>query len=366
MDDHEPPAVTRSAPIVGELRRPFGREILSPAHSIRVRVIGGVVRPAEMRVIAAILIAQFPSTANSLPLRAEQLETLATGEHQAVVNDVRLWYRVAGPPGGTPVVFLHGGPGQGSQSFAQIAGPAFERSHRMVYLDQRGSGRSERLWNFAYSIDLLVEDLEGLRRAWGVEKIALIGHSVGTILAMEYAAKYPEHVDRMVLAAAGPDLLDAFNRMCDRVAASDSATFKRARAALEPGSRRRCNMWGKGVFGPGGMQRFVNGNMFPTPETEKLINESDQARGMRNTGELANTLIKQGLLEYRFARPERLTMPVLVIAGRRDFQAAIEPQRALVAHLSNGRVSEWNCAGHFMWAENPERFAREANAFLVR
>lgn len=316
------------------------------------------------RFFAALLLAQLPVALSSTSTRAKQPGGLATGEHQAVVNGVRLWYRVAGLSGGVPVVFLHGGPGQGSQSFASIAGPALERSSRMVYLDQRGSGRSERPWNDAYSIALLVEDLEALRRAWGTQKIALVGHSVGSIIAMEYGGKYPERVERMVLAAAGPDLTEAFNRMCDRVAKADPAAFARAKAALEPGSRRRCNMWGKGVFGPGGMQRFVNDNMFPMPATEKLINEADRANGLRNTGELSSALITQGILDYRFMHAERLTMPVLVIASRRDLQAAIEPQRELVKRLPNGRLSEWKDAGHFMFAEDPKRFAREVSAFL--
>ena len=101
------------------------------------------------------------------PVAARERAPLAPGVHQRVVNDVRLWYRVAGRGDGIPVVFLHGGPGQGSQSFAALAGPAMERSHRMVYLDQRGCGRSERPWDGAYSLDALLEDLEALTQEDG-------------------------------------------------------------------------------------------------------------------------------------------------------------------------------------------------------
>lgn len=326
-----------------------------PAASRRRLAARGLLVPLWLVVMALFLAAAAVGDERGL---------LAPGSHQLVVNDVRLFYRVAGRRGGTPVVFLHGGPGQGSQSFATLAGPPLERDLRMVYLDQRGSGRSERPWNRAYSLDLLVEDLEALRRAWGVPRITLIGHSVGSIIAMEYAARYPDRVTRMVLAAAGPDLPDAFNRMCERVARSDPVAYQRAVAAREPGSDRHCNMWGQGVFEPGGMQRFVNSNMFPRPATERLINEADRANGLRNTGELSTALIAQGILEYRFTRPERLTMPVLVIAGRRDFQAAIEPQRDFVARLRNGRMIEWDEGGHFMFAEDPGRFAREVTEFL--
>ncbi len=72
----------------------------------------------------------------------------------------------------------------------------------MVYYDQRGSGRSERPWSGGYSLERLVEDVEALRRELGAPSVALIGHSFGGTLALEYAAKYPERGSRMVLVGA--------------------------------------------------------------------------------------------------------------------------------------------------------------------
>ena len=105
----------------------------------------------------------------SAPVFASSSDPLSTGVHNEVINGVRLWYRVAGPAKSTPVVFLHGGPGQGSQTFARFAGSALERTNRMVYLDQRGSGRSEKHWKKEYSLALMVDDLEQLRRKWGAD-----------------------------------------------------------------------------------------------------------------------------------------------------------------------------------------------------
>src|SRR2546422_918315 len=117
---------------------------------------------------------------------------LRDGPHQVVVNNVRLWYRVAGrvAAGVPPVVFLHGGPGQGSYHFAALVGPYMEHSLRMVYFDQRGSGNSERPWTGEYSMATLVEDIEGLRRELGVPQIALIGHSFGGALALERSEEH--------------------------------------------------------------------------------------------------------------------------------------------------------------------------------
>lgn len=284
---------------------------------------------------------------------------LAAGEHQAVVNDVRLWYRVAGPAEGVPVVFLHGGPGQGSQTFARFAGPALERDLRMVYLDQRGSGRSERPWNDAYALDLLVDDLEQLRRAWSVEKIVLVGHSFGTILALEYAAAYPEHVEGMVLTAAAPDLPAALDLQCIRLERLDPAVYARAVAERPADLPARCNAFAAG-------KAFIDGAMFPDPAVRALVEQTDAEGGLTNTGELGQALFGQGLMTYRFDRPERLTMPVLVIAGGADFQTVIEPQRDLVARLPNGRILEYPGRGHFMFVEDPERFAADVTAFLAR
>lgn len=316
-------------------------------------------RTAAPLLLMLALLVGTPRSAGA----AEGASALAPGPHEVVVNGVRLWYRIAGRASGIPVLYLHGGPGEGSRSFSKYAGPPLERSLRMIYLDQRGSGHSERPWRKDYSMDLLVSDVEELRRLWGVPRIALIGHSVGTIIAMEYAARYPEHVSRLVLAAAGPDLPATFNVQCDRLARLNPDVYERAKAAAEPGSGRKCNVYGD-AFPAGGLQAFVNGNMFPDRRTETLVNQADAEDGLRNTGELSNALIAQGLLEYRFRQPKRLTMPVLIVAGGKDYQANLEPQRMLAAQLPHARLVAYPDSGHFMFVDQPERFARDLTSFL--
>src|SRR5438309_471945 len=95
--------------------------------------------PAHQRLWLASLVLSLGATiARTQPVPP----ALQTGEHEVVLNGVRLWYRIAGTPTSNtqPVLFLHGGPGYNSYSFAQIEGPLVEKSLRMIYLDQRGSG----------------------------------------------------------------------------------------------------------------------------------------------------------------------------------------------------------------------------------
>ncbi|HEX8513373.1 MAG TPA: alpha/beta hydrolase [Allosphingosinicella sp.] len=303
----------------------------------------------------ALALLALPVAAAAAPAK-RAAPPLAPGAHDQVVNGVRLWYRVAGRKQGIPVVFLHGGPGQGSQTFAKFAGPHLERSRRMIYLDQRGSGRSEKHWAKRYSIPLMVDDLEQLRRLWGVDRIALVGHSFGTLLALEYAARYPERVSHLVLSGAVVDFPAMLDLACARLEKVDPERYAKAVAELPKGSPRRCHIFAAG-------RDFINGNMYPDPAIMKLVDETDKTDGMYNTGEIFGALGK-GLLDYRFERHGRLTMPLLAIQGASDFQAAVEPVRSFVAKVPGARLLEYEGRGHFMFVEDPERFARDVDAFL--
>jgi proline iminopeptidase len=303
-------------------------------------------------VAAAVLFASPAGAGDQDPPR------LTPGETQVVVNNTRLWYRAAGQASGTPVVFLHGGPGQGSQTFAQFAGPWLEPHLRMVYLDQRGSGRSERPWDESYSLKLLIDDLEQLRLSWGVDRISLIGHSFGTIIALEYAAAYPERTEKVALLAAAPDLPWAMDVQCQRLEKLDPQTYARAAQARPAGSAARCDPFTAG-------RAFIDEAMFPDPTVGELVAAADAAGGLRNTGELGRVLFgQQGLGDYRFDRPERLNMPVLVLAGLSDFQTVVEPQRDLASRLPDAEIREYPGRGHFMFVEDPEQVANDLIAFL--
>jgi len=285
------------------------------------------------------------------------------GEHRYDVGGVRLWYRVAGQRTGTPVVVLHGGPGEGSQTFARFAGPALETRLRMVYLDQRGSGRSDRPKDAKYySIPLLVDDIEALRRQLGAPRIDLIGHSFGTILALEYGARYPERVAHIVLAAAVPDLPRMIDIQCARLQEHDKAAFARAAQSKRPGAYPRCDIFR--AYAGERLSAMIHRNMYPRPEIGREVDKADAAGGLGNSGELSDALIDKGLWSYRFQKAARVSAPTLIIAGGLDLQAVDAPQRDLAQALPHGRLLVYPGDGHFMFVEEPKRFADDVTAFL--
>lgn len=111
-------------------------------------------------------------------------------------DSVQLVVKVAGQ--GVPCIFVHGGPGGGFMSFEKMGGKNLEQCMTMVYYDQRGSGSSQNAAN--YSLDRMVEDIEELRQAMKAEKVYLLSHSFGGIIAFNYARKYPSHVYGLMLA----------------------------------------------------------------------------------------------------------------------------------------------------------------------
>jgi 3-oxoadipate enol-lactonase len=117
-------------------------------------------------------------------------------EHRTVdVRGVRLAYQVSGPSDGPPLVLLHGR-GAGAADWDGVAA-AFARHWRTYALDLRGHGRSD--WPGEYSLELMRADVLGFLDALALDRVDLIGHSMGGIVAYLLAADQPERVDRLVL-----------------------------------------------------------------------------------------------------------------------------------------------------------------------
>ncbi|MEN3163003.1 prolyl aminopeptidase [Tistrella mobilis] len=109
-----------------------------------------------------------------------------------------LAWEACGRPDGVPVVFLHGGPGTGTEpAHRRFFDP---RIWRAVLFDQRGCGRSTPHGETrANTTDHLVEDIERLRRHLGIDRWAVFGGSWGSTLALAYATTHPERVTGLIL-----------------------------------------------------------------------------------------------------------------------------------------------------------------------
>lgn len=122
-----------------------------------------------------------------------------------VGDGFELYWETVGDPAGTPVVWLHGGPGSGcSPGNRRVFDPA---KYRAVLFDQRGCGQSRPLADSATAdlsantTDHLIRDIERLREHLGIERWVVTGASWGVTLALAYAQRHPDRVLAMVLVA---------------------------------------------------------------------------------------------------------------------------------------------------------------------
>src|SRR5882672_10038229 len=109
-----------------------------------------------------------------------------------------LYYEQSGNPKGKPVVFLHGGPGGGTDAkMRRFFNP---KKYRIVLFDQRGSGKSKPSANLVDNTTWhLVADIEAIRAKLGIERWQVFGGSWGSTLALAYAQKHPERCTELVL-----------------------------------------------------------------------------------------------------------------------------------------------------------------------
>jgi proline iminopeptidase len=303
------------------------------------------------------------------------------GKHTVTLNGVRLWYEVAGVgrTGVAPMLYLAGGPGYNSYSFEKTIGSQLERHVQMIYFDERGTGRSERPLNKDYKMSSLVQDVEALRQHLGVQQLSLMGQSFGGTIALEYAARYPENVQKLIIVDGAADLPELFDHwqqeIQDRYPAAWGAamasehghTFKKATAGNDACAVTQARFQVEmDALAKVDSPEFHHWQQFHNQKFRKEQDALDARSGLKNTGELSQAYFSPGspFLCYRFTANDRLTVPVLIIGGKYDGAVDFKQLQALAQHLRHAELDEFEHSAHFPYAEEPAKFERDVAAFV--
>lgn len=153
-------------------------------------------------------------------------------------HGIMIYYKSIGR--GQPLIILHGGPGASHDYFLPYLLP-LARKNRLIFIDERGSGRSQKLENLsAYTVENMVEDVEAVRQVLELGKISLLGHSCGGVLAQAYALKYQENLSHLILCST----FHSTKKL--------NAVFKRMKEKMTPDLRMRIEKMEKeGLYGHG-------------------------------------------------------------------------------------------------------------------
>jgi proline iminopeptidase len=284
-------------------------------------------------------------------------------------DSMRLFYRVVGR-GPDTLIALHGGPGVDLESIAGDFAPLAER-HTVVFYDQRGAGRSTLPADTTrLGARQQVEDLESVRRHFGLERVALVAHSYGPLLAASYALAHPARVSRMVFFGPVPPRRgDFFQRFGAAVAARmDSATTARLAAVgarlvapdTDPAAvRQLCrDFWSIAL-----LPRLAEPER-TLPLLRSDLCASDPA-GIRFGLAVTNAAVFGSYGDWDL-RPAlaRLDVPALVVHGEEE-AIPMDLVEEWVRALPRAELLRVPRAAHFAYAERPELVWPAVERFLA-
>lgn len=260
---------------------------------------------------------------------------------------------------GRPLVALAGGAACHPSYLGDLAG----LSGRLIVPHLRGVGlspapddpRQGSYWRQA-------DDLEALRVHLGFDRLALTGHSAGTRIAIAYAARYPERIERMLLITPRTEYL------VDVPPDLDDLAEKRAKLEPEYSAALAAREAGPDLSDPDAAQDRFNEwqrTCAPFGYAAWTAVEQDHARTMHYYLAAAKAFFSVDPPEDLAERLRAVTAPVLALAGAEDCSLGVAPVRALMALFPAGDAVVLDRCGHFPWVEQPAEFRQAADAFLA-
>jgi proline iminopeptidase len=285
-------------------------------------------------------------------------------------GEVLIYYAAVGR--GEPLVVLHGGPGASHDYFLPYLLP-LARGNRLIFLDERGSGRSEKLDDARrYTVTAMADDVEAVRKALKLGSIHVLGHSYGGVLAQEYALKYPGSVRKLILCSTFHSTA-AMNKVFEDMKKAMPAELRERIAKME----------GEGLFGHGKdfqKGRYTDDYMTaawgegyfpylyvrkPDPNFDPLASGGmswDLYREM--WGSHGEFVIDGNLASAEYAdRLPSLKVPTLITVGDHD-ECAPSLSRTMQSLIPGSKLVVFPEAGHMTFVDQPVLFVSAVNGFL--
>jgi proline-specific peptidase len=291
----------------------------------------------------------------------------ATREGKVPFRGHQVWYKIVGArsdPRKLPVLCLHGGPGVPSDYIEPMEALA-AGGREIIFYDQLGCGKSDHVHDPAlWTCELYCEEIGVIRKALGLERIHLFGHSWGGMLAIEYALTRPQGVASYVLAGSPPNIprfISAVHGLVEQLperirqiiakheAAGTMSDPEYQEATVEFAQRHLCRAdpW------PEFFQRAF----------EQFVQNSEVYNTMWGPSEFCAT----GTLKdwNRSPRLGEINAPTLITSGRYD-----EATPAVMEELHRGiKGSRWVLfeeSSHMPHIEEHERYIQVVAEFLAR
>jgi len=271
------------------------------------------------------------------------------------IRDASLFVQVVGQ--GYPLLLMHGGPGQDYTTLLPLKPLADQFT--LIFYDHRSNGQSDSAPLSSMTWENLCADADALREELGFEKWAVLGHSFGGNVALEYALRYPQSLSHLVLMNTGADQWWVQHN-APQILAKRGYSERAVQAA----------------------HRFYNGQLTPEeyfPTVLKFFKAyyyrfsllglvHDIFSGPRAKFRPEATIFGYSQLLDGWTVMDRLSeieAPTLVLAGRHDFLFPPEHQAILADRLPNAELKLIERAGHNPQVEQPDQIIQAIREFIT-
>jgi proline iminopeptidase len=282
------------------------------------------------------------------------------------VNGAKLWVVLVGK--GDPLFIIPGGPG--GAHFAYRGFDSLSQKHLIVYFDAFGRGKSDTAKDVKeYTLERDIEDLEGLRKALNFQKIDVLGHSYGGLVAQGYALKYGAKVGHLVLANSFHSYLmwqendDNTNRefKTNYPEAWDSLMKVRSMGYVSSDTIHQR------IYGtlPYGFMYAYNPDNFISRGKNSYPNRMNTKLYYQMVGKDGDFIVGNDIGNFDFRKSlKEIKMPVLIYGGRYDRVAVPSMMLQFKDYCPQAKFVMFERSGHNPHVEQPKELFKLLDEFL--
>lgn len=286
-------------------------------------------------------------------------------------HGVLIYYKIIGR--GVPLMIVHGGPGVSHDYLLPYLLP-LARNNQLIFIDERGSGRSEKLEDTSqYTVENMVEDVENVRQALHLGKMSLLGHSYGGVLAQAYAFKYQQNLTHLILGGTFYSTTEMNKVLAEEKQSMPPEALAKLQALEKAGLFGKGKNWEKGRY-PDEYAKLAWGDgYFPFLYQRRPDPNYDPAAGNTTSswdlyremwGSDGEFVIDGNLKSVEYLdKLSGIHVPTLVICGDHD-ESNPRLSRTMHEKIPGSKLVIMPQSGHMAFVDQPNLYIETVADFL--
>lgn len=285
--------------------------------------------------------------------------TLSHGQNEEglkKINGTRLYINTIGQ--GEPLLIVHGGPGMNHTYLI----PHFDRlskNFKIIFYDQRASGKSAVSSPDSISLDSFADDIEGIRNYFKIDKLNILAHSWGAIPSVNYAIKYPDKVKNLILCNAIP-LNKQFDKEMRETQLSKTSGLDSTDRSIIMGSPNF--KAGKAIAYKKLLLLSFRNSFRNDANYEDL--DFELPDNYRTASTALYTGLGKELNQYDYYEDaKKFSFPVMILHGQSDAIPMAADQKAIDT-IPKATLEIFKKSGHFIFIEENKKFSSVVRKFI--